>query len=79
MLDENLIELVTENIIKLLKDKSEADTGIKVGVSARHIHLSQEDLETLFGKGHELTVKKYLMGGQFAAEECVTLVSPSLR
>ena len=32
-----------------------------------------------FGKGHELTVKKMLMGDQFAAEECVTLVSPSLR
>ncbi|MCR4719046.1 MAG: phosphate propanoyltransferase [Firmicutes bacterium] len=79
MLDEKLIELVTENVIKLLKKEDAADTGIKVGVSARHIHLSQKDLETLFGKGHELTVKKYLMGGQFAAEECVTLVSPSLR
>lgn len=79
MLDEKLIELVTENVIKLLKKEDAADTGIKVGVSARHIHLSQQDLETLFGKGHELTVKKYLMGGQFAAEECVTLVSPSLR
>ena len=36
-------------------------------------------MEILFGKGHELTVKKMLMGDQFAAEECVTLVSPSLR
>ena len=79
MLDENLIELVTENVLKLLNKEEVADTGIKVGVSARHIHLSQADLETLFGKGHKLTVKKYLMGGQFAAEECVTLVSPSLR
>ena len=48
-------------------------------MSARHVHLSQEHLEILFGKGHELTVKKMLMGDQFAAEECVTLVSPSLR
>ena len=32
-------------------------------------------MEILFGKGHELTVKKMLMGDQFAAEECVTLVS----
>lgn len=79
MIDEKLIELVTENVIKVLNSDEKADEGIKVGVSARHVHLSQEDLETLFGKGHQLTVKKYLMGGQFAAEECVTLVSPSLR
>ena len=31
-----------------------------VETSARHIHLSQADLETLFGKGHELTCKKEL-------------------
>lgn len=77
MLDEKLIDSITQGVIAALN--KEADTGIKVGVSARHVHLSQKDLETLFGKGHQLTVKKYLMGGQFAAEECVTLVSPSLR
>ncbi len=77
MLDEKLIDTITKGVIDIL-NKTE-DTGIKVGVSARHVHLSQEDLETLFGKGHKLTVKKILMGDQFAAEECVTLVSPSLR
>jgi len=78
MIDEKLLDLVTKSVIDALKNK-EADEGIKVGVSARHVHLSQADLETLFGKGHELSPKKYLMGDQFAAEECVTLVSPSLR
>ena len=78
MIDEKLLDMVTKSVMDLLKEK-DADDGIKVGVSARHVHLSQEDLETLFGKGHELTPKKYLMGDQFAAEECVTLVSPSLR
>lgn len=77
MLDEKLISSITKSVMDILN--KDADTGIKVGVSARHVHLSQEDLETLFGKGHQLTVKKYLMGDQFAAEECVTLVSPSLR
>ncbi len=79
MFDEALISSITQGVIEALKKNEETDTGIKVGVSARHVHLSQKDLEILFGKGHELTVKKYLMGGQFAAEECVTLVSPSLR
>ena len=43
--------------------------------SARHIHVTQEALETLFGKGHELTKKKDLsQPGQFACEERVTVV-----
>lgn len=75
---KNLIELVTASVVNVLKEQ-EAAEGIRVGVSARHVHLSQADLETLFGKGHKLTPKKTLMGDQFAAEECVTLVSPSLR
>jgi putative phosphotransacetylase len=46
-----------------------------VETSARHVHLSQEDLETLFGKGYELTVKKELsQPGQFASNEKVTVV-----
>lgn len=81
-MDEKLIELVTEQVVKVLKGDAnfqQTSGDIKVGVSARHVHLSQADLETLFGKGYELTPKKRLMGDQFAAEECVTLVSPSLR
>ncbi len=78
MIDEAIVKQVTKTILEVLNKENEPD-GIKVGVSARHVHLSQKDLETLFGKGHELTPKKYLMGGQYAAEECVTLVSPSLK
>ncbi len=78
MIDEKVVQQVTKSILEILKSEN-ADDGIKVGVSARHVHLSQSDLETLFGKGHELTPKKMLMGDQFAAEECVTLVSPSLK
>ena len=45
--------------------------------SARHIHVTQEALEVLFGKGHELTKKKDLsQPGQFACEERVTVVGP---
>lgn len=53
------------------------ENQVVVEISARHIHLSQEDLETLFGKGYELTVKKMLsQPGQFACEERVTVVGP---
>ncbi len=46
-----------------------------VETSARHVHVSQADLETLFGAGYELTKKKDLsQPGQYACEERVTIV-----
>ena len=60
-----------------------ADEGpnpLVVNISARHCHLSQASVETLFGKGHELTPKKWLyQEGQYAAEESVTLIGPRSR
>ena len=48
-----------------------------VETSARHVHVTQEDLEVLFGKGYELTKKKDLsQPGQFASNEKVTIVGP---
>lgn len=48
-----------------------------VETSARHVHLTEADIETLFGKGATLTHKKDLsQPGQFACEERVTLVGP---
>lgn len=50
---------------------------ILIETSARHVHLCQEDLEALFGKGAQLTCKKELsQPGQFACNERVTLVGP---
>ena len=51
------------------------ENKILVETSARHIHLSEEHINTLFGEGHQLTVKKMLsQPGQFACEEKVTVV-----
>ena len=53
--------------------------GIPIGVSARHIHLSKEHLEVLFGEGAKLHPIKELMGGEYAAQERVTLVGTNMR
>jgi len=51
-----------------------------VNVSARHCHVTQEDLERLFGKGHQLKPFKWLyQDGFFAAEEAVTIIGPRQR
>lgn len=79
---EELIKAVTAQVVKAMNNnspKEENDGEIKVGVSQRHIHLSREDLDTLFGKGYELTPIKNLMGKEFAAKEVVTLVGKSLK
>lgn len=81
---EKLVEQITEEVINVL-GKSNINVKdikckkVKVGVSARHVHLSKEHLEILFGKGYELTKRKMLMGEQFAACETVTLVGEKLR
>ena len=51
-----------------------------VNISARHCHVTQADLERLFGKGHTLHVHKALyQDGFFAAEEAVTIIGPRHR
>ncbi len=51
-----------------------------VNSSARHMHISPENLAVLFGPGAELTVHKWLhQEGQFASEQTVTLIGPRKR
>lgn len=65
-----IIEFREEKIIM-------ASFKVPVGISNRHIHLSQEHVEALFGAGHSLTKTKDLsQPGQFACEETVTLIGP---
>ena len=50
---------------------------VKIGLSNKHLHLSEEHIEALFGKGHQLTPTKPLVQpGQFACVEKVTVVGP---
>ena len=65
-----------ENILREVLQEIISD-DVVVGVSNRHIHLSQDDLEILFGAGHTLTrMKDMKQPGQYAAEEKVTIVGP---
>lgn len=80
-METNTIEKITRMIIQALEENEQTGKGytVPVGVSARHIHLTQEHVEALFGKGYQLTKKKELMGGQFASNERVTIVGLKLR
>ncbi len=81
MEDYNDVERITRIVLDVIEGSKEQENRmtVPVGVSARHIHLTQEDVEKLFGKGYQLTKKKELMGGQFAANEQCTIVGLKLR
>lgn len=67
------IEQIVEKVLRQLSNRKE----IPVGVSNRHVHLSREHEEILFGKTHSLTkIRELQQPGQFAAKETVTLVGP---
>jgi len=57
-----------------------AEPNLVVSISARHLHLTDEHVEILFGKGHKLTPMKPLyQDGFYAAEETVMIVGPGRR
>ena len=80
-MEKKELEQLTRIILSCIQKEQQKGDGfeVPVGISNRHIHLSQKDVETLFGEGHQLTRKKELMGGQFAAEESCTIVGLKLR
>jgi putative phosphotransacetylase len=74
------ISAITEAVIKALGNNIETEGDIPVGISNRHIHLSKEHVEVLFGAGYELTPFKDLsQPGQYACKEQLTIVGPSLK
>jgi putative phosphotransacetylase len=94
-LDRSLVErLVREALTRRVSSNGHANGAVKsaakpqaavgpklvVNISARHCHVTQEDLERLFGKGHQLTPHKWLyQDGFFAAAEMVTIIGPRHR
>lgn len=69
---EQIAKLIAQMVREKLAENDKLT--VPVGISARHVHLSREHMDILFGSGSELNKKKDLMGGQFAAEECVTIL-----
>ncbi len=78
---EHLVrQAVYQRLGKPMPRTAAAPNPLVVNVSARHCHLTKEAVEALFGKGHELTVHKWLyQEGQFAAKETLTLIGPRSR
>lgn len=74
--DEQLLAVAQQVLQQIKKTQAHSENKqIPVGISNRHIHLSQQDLETLFGVGAELTPKNYLsQPGQFASQQTVAVV-----
>lgn len=81
--DRATIEKIVREIVFARLPGATAPLGepnLVVSVSARHVHLTDEHVETLFGKGHKLTPMKDLyQDGFFAAEETVMVVGPNKR
>ena len=85
-LNATTIEAIVKKIVSEMDAPAAAaavsadDLTIPVGISNRHIHLSREDLDTLFGAGFELTpIKDLSQPGQYACKEQLTIIGPSMR
>ncbi len=89
-LDRSAIERIVRDVVrKQLALPNSAQTTctaapeapqIPVSISARHVHLTDDHVETLFGAGHKLTPSKALyQDGFYAAEETVMVVGPRRR
>jgi propanediol utilization protein len=78
---EQELKALVDKVIEAVKDGGAKPEGdIPVGISNRHIHLSREHVEILFGKGYQLTKLKDLsQPGQYACKEQLTIVGPSMR
>ena len=74
---EELIQKITEMVLEHWNRLSADPYQVPVGISARHVHLSRDHVEILFGAGYQLTPEKSLsQPGQFACKEQVEVCGP---
>jgi propanediol utilization protein len=86
-LERSEVEQLVRQVLRqrLAAGKASANRGggpnpLVVNVSARHAHVTQADLETLFGRGTKLTkLKDLYQAGEFASEQQITVVGPRQR
>lgn len=79
-LDRNLVERIVREIVTRRFGDTSNKPELVVSISARHVHLTDEHVEVLFGKGRKLTPSKDLyQDGFYAAEETVMIVGPRRR
>lgn len=78
--EQEIKSLIERVIAGVNGGKPESEGDVPVGISNRHIHLTKEHVEILFGKGYQLTkIKDLSQPGQFACKEQLTIVGPSMR
>ncbi len=76
-MNTEMIQAIVDQVLVQYQQPSANVPKVPIGVSARHVHLSKQHLEALFGKGYELTKKGDLsQPGQFAANETLLVVGP---
>ena len=78
----NVSPQLVESIVRqvLAANTGAGELTAPIGISNRHLHLTQEHVETLFGKGYQLQKLKDLsQPGQYACKETVTIIGPSMR
>lgn len=76
---ENVLKLFLEAVQTTLQSSETAEdpSAIPVGISNRHLHLSQADMDTLFGEGYQVTkIKDLSQPGQYACKETVIICGP---
>ena len=78
--DRSLVEQIVREIVLEQIGAPDGKPELVVSISARHVHLTDEHVETLFGPGRKLTpVKELYQDGYYAAEETVMIVGPRRR
>ena len=74
---EAVLKMLLEAVQTANGNRAKDPDEVPVGISNRHVHLSQADLEMLFGPGYQLTpIKDLSQPGQFACKETVTICGP---